>query len=203
MGEFASGDGYLQRLLDAMDASQPGPSLEYAFSSLAIPWAARLTGDDQRFDIAYAAIEAVSSHGASIPLVNEFINLSTALLAVHRGDAVAIRNRYDAISDNKHFGLAVFIGLEPVLGLLAHSMGEPDRASTHFEDSLDFCRKAGFRPRFAWLCCGYADALLERDGQGDRAKAISLLDEALSISSELGMRPLMERVLSRRKILEA
>ena len=33
--------------------------------------------------------------------------------------------------------------------------------------------------------------------------AMSLLDESLAISSELGMRPLMERVLSRREILKA
>ncbi len=33
--------------------------------------------------------------------------------------------------------------------------------------------------------------------------ATSLLDESLAISSELGMRPLMERVLSRREILTA
>ena len=45
--------------------------------------------------------------------------------------------------------------------------------------------------------------LLERNGEGDRAKAITLLDESLAISSELGMRPLMERVLSRREILKA
>ncbi len=46
------------------------------------------------------------------------------------------------------------------------------------------------------------DTLRERDGEGDRAKAMSLLDESLAISSELGMRPLMERVLCRREILE-
>ena len=34
-------------------------------------------------------------------------------------------------------------------------------------------------------------------------QAMSLLDESLSISSELGMRPLMGRVLSRRDILKA
>ena len=45
--------------------------------------------------------------------------------------------------------------------------------------------------------------LIERDGERDRTKAMSLLDEALAISSELGMRPLMERVLSRREILGA
>jgi len=52
-------------------------------------------------------------------------------------------------------------------------------------------------------CCDYADTLLQRNGSGDREKARSLLDESLAISSELGMRPLMERVLSRREILGA
>ena len=51
--------------------------------------------------------------------------------------------------------------------------------------------------------CDYADMLLERDGEGDKAKATSLLDESLRISTDLGMRPLMERVLSRREILKA
>jgi hypothetical protein len=32
---------------------------------------------------------------------------------------------------------------------------------------------------------------------------MAVLDEALRISSELGMRPLMERVLSRREVLKA
>jgi len=45
--------------------------------------------------------------------------------------------------------------------------------------------------------------LTERDAEGDLAKTITLLDESLAISSELGMRPLMERVLSRREILKA
>ncbi len=52
-------------------------------------------------------------------------------------------------------------------------------------------------------CCDYADALMQRNEPGDREKATSLLDESLAISTELGMRPLMERVLSRREILKA
>ena len=35
------------------------------------------------------------------------------------------------------------------------------------------------------------------------SQAMTLLDEALAISRDLGMRPLMERVLSRRDILKA
>ncbi len=53
-----------------------------------------------------------------------------------------------------------------------------------------------------WTCCDYADTLRERDGDGDKENAAALLDESLAISSELGMRPLMERVLSRREILQ-
>ncbi len=83
-------------------------------------------------------------------------------------------------------------------------MSELNEANAHnFQDALTFGRKAGYRPELAWTCCDYADTLLQRDGEGDRAKAMSLLEESLAISSELGMRPLMERVLSRREILGA
>ncbi len=93
--------------------------------------------------------------------------------------------------------------VDRLLGLLSQTMGELGQAASHFEDALAFCRKAGYRPELAWTCCDYADTLRERDGPGDEEKAMSLLDESLAISSELGMRPLMERVLSRREILKA
>ncbi len=92
---------------------------------------------------------------------------------------------------------------ERILALLSQTMGNLDQASDHFEDALAFCRKAGYQPELAWTCCDYADTLFQRNQSGDREKAMSLLDESLAISSELGMRPLMERVLSRREILGA
>lgn len=49
---------------------------------------------------------------------------------------------------------------------------------------------AGYRPELAWTCCDYAETLKERDAEGDRANDMSLLDESLAISSELGMRAL-------------
>ncbi len=89
------------------------------------------------------------------------------------------------------------------MGLLSQTVGYPDQAVSHFEDALAFCRKAGYRPELAWTCCDYADTLRQRNDEGDREKAMSLLDESLAIPTELGMRPLMERVLSRREILKA
>ena len=90
-----------------------------------------------------------------------------------------------------------------LLGLLSQTVGNLEQAAVHFDDALAFCRKAGYRPELAWSCCDYADVLRERDGPGDKEKAVSLLDKSLTISSELGMRPLTERVLSRREILKA
>ena len=95
------------------------------------------------------------------------------------------------------------LGLPTMVCVDTRTIGNLDRAAAHFEDALAFCRRAGYRPELAWTCCDYADTLLQRNGEGDREKAISLLDESLAISSELGMRPLMERVLSRREILKA
>ncbi len=66
------------------------------------------------------------------------------------------------------------------------------------------CRsRKGVRGVVGSVRCVWGTGLKERDNEGDRAKAINLLDESLAISSELGMRPLMERVLSRREILKA
>ena len=82
-------------------------------------------------------------------------------------------------------------------------MDDLDRGAIHFEDALTFCRNAGYRPELAWSCCDYSDCLLQRNAPDDHAGAIALLDESLAISTELVMRPLMERVMSRREILRA
>ena len=89
------------------------------------------------------------------------------------------------------------VTVDRMLALLSQAMGNLEIAARHFENSTDFCRNVGSRPELAWTCCDYADMLFERDADGDRTNAISLLDESLSISTELGMKPLMERARSR------
>ena len=123
---------------------------------------------------------------------------------MQQGDFDAAEEQYTSLESRR--GTIIFgslVAADRLLGLLAQTIGKLDDAVAHFEDAVVFCRKAGGRSELAWSCCDYADLLRERDGPGDQEKANSLIDESLAISRELGMRPLMERVLSRREILKA
>jgi len=92
------------------------------------------------------------------------------------------------------FGQPLDISTDRTLGLLAGTTGDRDAAVGHFEDALAFCRKASYHPELAWTDFDYSEVLLKRNGQGDRAKATSRLVEAMDISTELGTRPLLERI---------
>ena len=118
-----------------------------------------------------------------------------ALMAIQRGGVTTSAEQYTALEPARGTLLALDMGtIYRRLGLLAKTKGNQDQAMVHFEDALAFCRRAGYRPELAWSCCDYADTLLQRSELGDREKALPLLEESLSISTELGMRPLVERV---------
>jgi tetratricopeptide (TPR) repeat protein len=148
------------------------------------------------------------------PIFAMLARAALGLLAVLRDDAAAAAEQYGPLQ-SRAGTIYPSISTDRLLGLLAQTMGNLDKAAEHFEDALALCRRAGYRPELAWTCCDYADCLLRRPTtdvgarhasplpNGDRQKAMALLDEALRISRELGMRPLMERVLSRREILTA
>ena len=200
VGDFEQGEAHLDRLLETLSAAATPPSAQ-RLGTLAIAVTGRILGASDRFDFAVASGENIISSPSFLPWIANPARIGLALIAVQRADAAAASEQYAALQVYGH--AEPDFSADRLLGLLAQTMGNLSQAMSHFEDALAFCRKAGFRPELAWSCCDYADVLRERDGEGDRFKAISLLDESLAISSELGMRPLMERVLSRREILKA
>ena len=148
-----------------------------------------------RYEIAEAAAQTVLSSPSSTPRIAAQARVGLALLAVQKGDGVAAHEHYDILQATRNTMMAQgVIAADRLLGLLCQTMRNREQAAVHFEDALAFCRQAGYRTELAWSCHDYADALLQRNERGDREKAISLLDESLAISTELGMRPLMERV---------
>jgi len=202
VGNFDDGEAYLHRLLQVMRLTAPGPAYEYAFPAMSIAMAARISGNLGWLDEAEKAANHVFSSPPVTPMVAAMTNTGLALIAVLRGDVAAAMQLYSAKEPPDNFG-----GLAPqinrLIGLLAQTAGSISEALGHFEDALAFCRKAGFQPELAWTCHDYADALLNRNGPGDLEKALSLINESLAISTDLGMRPLMERAAAVKRRVES
>ena len=204
LGEFDQSEAYLERLLYAMRLTPPGPNFEYMLPAVGIPLAARVSGDGRHIEVAEAAANAILTATNSATLFLWGARAGLGFLAVHRGDSTAAADHYASLASSRGTAITPFsLVLDHPLGLLAQTMGSPDLAVEHFEDALAFCRKGGYRPELAWTCCDYGDMLLKRNNEGDRAKANTLLDESLVISSELRMRPLMERVVALQERVES
>ena len=157
-----------------------------------------------KLEIAKTAAETVFSWPPVAPYIALYTRLGLAWMAVQLGDIESANEQYTALEPHRGTFLPVTLSAaDRLLGLLSRTTGNAEVAAAHFEDALVFCRNAGHRPELAWSLCDYFDMLLERNEDGDSDKATAMLDEALTISTELGMRPLMERVLSRREILKA
>jgi DNA-binding CsgD family transcriptional regulator len=84
------------------------------------------------------------------------------------------------------------------LGLLAATMCRWEEAQCHFAAALAMNARMGAKPALAHTQYAYAKMLLAREQPDDRAPAMSLLDGALAISLELGMRALEQRVVALR-----
>ena len=51
LGDFSQGQIYLERLLEVVQLTEPGPTLEHAFLAVVIPAVARITGVATRFEV--------------------------------------------------------------------------------------------------------------------------------------------------------
>ena len=218
VGEFLEGDATLNRLAQVIEHALPGQDPAGAIPALVIPLAARIGGGSHEHEVSFAGDETVvvatpassTSHRLdvaqtaadavlstrTVPMFATLARIGLALMAVQGDDAEAAREQYGHLLRGRGI-LAFVISIDRVLGLLAHTMGQPEDAISHFEEALVFCRKAGCRVELAWACCEYAEVLGTRAHAGDQDRAMSLLDESLTIARDLGMGPLEERCLSR------
>jgi ATP/maltotriose-dependent transcriptional regulator MalT len=199
-GEYAQGDIYIERLLESIrPASSVGVSA--GRPSMVIAAIARITGVPGRWEIAESDAEATLSAQFVRPVAALYAKAGLALLAVQKGDQFAAEEHYAFLLRQRGTMIWTLSSADRLLGLLSQTMGNLDQATGHLEEALTFCRKGGYRPELAWTCHDYADALFQRGIPHDREKAVSLLDESLAISTELGMRPLMEKVTTRQENL--
>jgi DNA-binding CsgD family transcriptional regulator len=201
-GDFDTGAGYLSQLLDTNLPTAARPGVQYALPAQVLTWVARITGDLDRIDVAEATARTILSSPFAMPYYALWSRAGLGMVAVLRGDVTAAAEQYQAL-ESYHGSMLFTMSSDHLLGLLAHTMGSLDQSAEHFDDALAFCRKGGYRPALAWTCCDYAEMLMSRKQRGSQSGCISLLDEAQAISSELGMRQLMQRVLVLRERAES
>jgi DNA-binding CsgD family transcriptional regulator len=146
-------------------------------------------------DLAENHAKAVLSEKADWRLGKAMARAGLGLISVCKADSHAAREHYDALKGMRGTIYYGIIADDRLLGILAHTMGELNQAVAHFEGALAFCRR-GYWPELAWTCHDYAKTLLQRKTPSDHAMATDLLDESLSLSRQLGMKLLMERVIS-------
>jgi DNA-binding CsgD family transcriptional regulator/tetratricopeptide (TPR) repeat protein len=210
LGNFEDGEVYLERLLEVMRKTPPGPVGEYTIFPSTIAYAAYITGDCGRFDIAREAAEIVlSSPGLPLTVASDtFVGL--AFMAVLENDHGSARKLVANLKSlNMVFMDDANTSMHRLLGLLARTLGQSQAAAAHFADALGLCREAGYRPELAWVCCEYAELLLNSDPNASPQKADylervkSLIEEGLTVTEELGMKPLLNRITSLKERTES
>ncbi len=199
-GNLEASSRYIKRVLEVVSDGLVGAGFEQANAAMTIPLFTRVSDTTETLDLAESAARAVVS-SQSLPTL--FINrarIGLALVAIQRGDAESAKEQYSILESWRGTQIFAIFSYDRLLGLLAQTMGNLDDALTHFQEALTFCRRAGYRTELAWSLCDYSEL---RQARGEQKDAINLLEEALSTSTELGMRPLMKRVAWLKERIEA
>jgi hypothetical protein len=90
-------------------------------------------------------------------------------------------------------GAAVFGPVDPVLGLLAATLGRFEEADGHFGRAVELCRTRGMPTWLARSQCEWAEMLSRRGRPDDAERARSLAIEALEGARALGMAGVADR----------
>jgi DNA-binding SARP family transcriptional activator/tetratricopeptide (TPR) repeat protein len=194
VGDFARAEVYADRLQQARRLSARGFPIEDAYVAGCLPLLANIAGADERLAQAGEAAEAARSGDVVLPLIDLFVTVGQGFTAVLRRDAAHAQEHRAALAPLSGTAFVVLcMTVDRLLGLLARTAGQLEDALAHFEDGLTFCRRAGYRPEYAWTAYDYAEALLDRGWPGDLERSAAMRVEALAVADELGMQPLIDR----------
>ena len=204
-GNSEKGAVYLKQAIDQTDTYEGSGASSISSPALTALICAHVSGNPLPDAVTYVGPRSLEERAG--PLLTRVMRATThTWTAISQVAVPEISEAYDDLvryTNYDHYDCWTWLlPTQLTLGLAAQLMTRYDAAELHFQTSLDRCLRSTFRPGLAWTAYHYADMLLEREEEGDRQKAATLLDESLAISSELGMRPLVERVLSRKMSLQ-
>ncbi|MCH7971970.1 MAG: hypothetical protein IH960_13170, partial [Chloroflexi bacterium] len=149
-------------------------------------------------------LEAAKSARGVLPLHSVAQTVAAGFISLAEEDLVAAKKCLEYLAqhaDRIDHTSGIVIGR--LVGLLESLAGLYDEAAPHFDGAIEFAGAREMRPELAWAHSDYAEMLLKRANPGDLDRANEHQDEAIAIATEIGMKPLLEKVLAQREILKA
>ena len=201
-GETSLANEALNRMTRIAESGPVGQTIDNAFASWAHAHGAWVSGDKRYLSQAQNKGERALVSGRALPIVAGVAHMAMGITAAMTDDDASARNHYDELLLHRSKFLAS-ISIDRVLAILAASQGDTDGAISHYEDAMRFLSGAGYVTDLAWAEAELAVLLSQRNGPGDRERAIALQDSSLVTAGRLGMKPLVERIIAKKKILTA
>jgi class 3 adenylate cyclase len=195
-GDSSAAADYVDRMLETMSATPPGPSLAFAFPAMFLPRIALITGRPLDNDVVdHAARAVLESPVAGVSRFKAHVRLGLAIQAVLANDQTAAEaallntdDRFTGVGDS-------LIHTDHIRGLLLDTLGRADEAVAACDSALDFL-KDGYDPIRAEVLYDSARIRLKRAAPSDYEQALALNNQALDLAQKLGMKPLIERIIA-------
>jgi ATP/maltotriose-dependent transcriptional regulator MalT len=187
-GDLAAAQLYLTRLLEIVHLSPPRPEFAQATAALMVAMGATAELGPDMLHLAESAAQGILAFSSATEMVRLTAHACLAVIAVQRGDVEAASRSYAALEPAR--GTIVYAGMvaDRLLGRLAETIGNYSTACQHFEEAVSFCRGRDCQPELAWSCYDYARLWSAQGAPDGRVHAAAMLDEALAIARQLGMR---------------
>jgi DNA-binding CsgD family transcriptional regulator len=136
-----------------------------------------------------AAVESDARTSAPVP----GLRMPQAALALFRGDRKTLEQLYPVLERwgrQRSRNFLFWWSLSHLLGRVARALDMPEAAERHFRYAMEHARRSGYRLHLACCLYDYGDAL---GSWGRTAEAKPLVEEALGLAREIGLRPLEGR----------
>ena len=198
LGRAAEGETYLERLLAVMRATNPGSTVEHSEAAATVALVGRITGRNERFDVAEAAAKTVLSASIRIPIFDLHARIGLGVLAAERSDAAAAEEQYRELESQSGTVLdPAGNGRRPTARAArshhgqARHRGCPLRGRTVILRSIRLPSRARAEPHL-----DYADALRQQGPSSRQGREADLRAEALAVARAVGMLALEERIVA-------
>ena len=149
-GDFPEARAYLDKFIEYMRHRSDGPILGHSYLAVAIAIFILFSGEEEYFEAGHASVNQILRSSTATPVITMWARIAAGLLAMLQGDVDIVRKQLACLRPHK--GTMVIpdtMAVDRLLGLLARTAGDEDEAMAHFEESLSFCRRTGYKSELA------------------------------------------------------